>query len=97
MGRIIGISLAHFSLKCCIRGDIKLNELGFILYGGMIRGAIAFGLVLKIPDEKALGIPFDKRDFPHREQIITTTLALVIITTFVFGTFMRKAGQFFVP
>ena len=46
----------------------------------MIRGAIAFGLVLKIPVDKAVN--------PHRGIIVTTTLALVIITTVLFGSFM---------
>lgn len=94
-GRLIGIGLAHLSFKCCLGNDINFSELCFILYGGMIRGAIAFGLVLKIPDES--DIPMAKRQFPHREQIVTTTLSLVIITTFIFGTFMKLASKFFVP
>ena len=43
----------------------------------MIRGAIAFGLVLKIDD-----------DMPARPVIVTTTLALVALTTILFGTLM---------
>lgn len=43
----------------------------------MIRGAIAFGLVLKI-----------NNSFPNRDVIVTTSLALVIFTTVVFGTLM---------
>jgi len=39
----------------------------------MIRGAIAFGLVLKI-------------ETPNREVIVTTSLALVVFTTVVFGS-----------
>jgi NhaP-type Na+/H+ or K+/H+ antiporter len=46
----------------------------------MIRGAIAFGLVLKIPTDAKIN--------PHKGIIVTTTLALVIITTVVFGSFM---------
>jgi len=41
----------------------------------MIRGAIAFGLVLKI----------DKKMFKNADIIVTTTLVLVIFTTVVFG------------
>ena len=57
-----------------------MKELIFICYGGMIRGAIAFGLVLKIPIDPEIN--------PHRGIIVTTTLALVIITTVLFGSFM---------
>jgi NhaP-type Na+/H+ or K+/H+ antiporter len=64
---------------CSKKSNISLRELCFISYGGMIRGAIAFGLVLKIPDEEV---------FKERGVIVTTTLALVIITTLFFGTFM---------
>lgn len=49
----------------------------------MIRGAIAFGLVLKIPEEDdGTGV------FRERGVIVTTTLAVVIITTVLFGSFM---------
>jgi ABC-type transporter Mla maintaining outer membrane lipid asymmetry permease subunit MlaE len=41
----------------------------------MIRGAIAFGLVLKI----------DKKMFKNADIIVTTTLVLVIFTTVLFG------------
>lgn len=34
---------------CCKKKTINFNELCFITYAGMIRGAIAFALVLKIP------------------------------------------------
>jgi hypothetical protein len=43
----------------------------------MIRGAIAFGLVLKIDDS-----------IEDKSVIITTSLALVIITTLLYGSFM---------
>ena len=43
----------------------------------MIRGAIAFGLVLRIDD-----------DFTNRDVIVTTSLALVIFTTVVFGSLL---------
>lgn len=66
---------------CCLKSesDVGFRELVFICYGGMIRGAIAFGLVLKIPKNSKN---------PHIGILTTTTLALVIITTVVFGSFM---------
>ena len=78
--RCFAVLSAHYLFRLCNRkgkADVNFNELCFIIYGGMIRGAIAFGLVLEIPE-----------DFKERGAIITTTLALVIITTVVFGSFM---------
>ena len=42
----------------------------------MIRGAIAFGLVLRI----------DGKKFANRDIIVTTTLVLVIFTTVFMGS-----------
>lgn len=79
-GRIAAVFTAHgLFYYCKKKKDVSLRELCFISYGGMIRGAIAFGLVLQIPIS-------DK--FKERGVIVTTTLALVIITTVVFGSFM---------
>lgn len=54
---------------------MTVRELIFIWYAGMIRGAIAFGLVLRID-----------KGYLNREVIVTTSLSLVIFTTVVFGS-----------
>ncbi len=47
--RIIGVLGTFYTARlCCRKKTIKFRELLFITYGGMIRGAIAFALVLKI-------------------------------------------------
>ena len=49
MGRVITVFSLEGIFKLCQRkSNINLRELVFISYGGMIRGAIAFGLVLKL-------------------------------------------------
>jgi len=50
LGRGLGTLGLIALLKCCCkyRSGISLRELIFIWYAGMIRGAIAFGLVLRI-------------------------------------------------
>jgi len=49
VGRFAAVWIVHFIFRfCCKMKDIDVRELCFITYGGMIRGAIAFGLVLKI-------------------------------------------------
>ena len=53
-----------------------MKQLIFIWYAGMIRGAIAFGLVLMI----------DPKVYGNRDVIVTTSLSLVIFTTVVFGS-----------
>lgn len=57
------------------KANFTWKELIFIWYAGLVRGAIAFGLVLRIDD----GVP-------NRSVIVTTTLALVVITTIFFGS-----------
>lgn len=67
----------------------------------MIRGAIAFALVLKIPYynpkdpstcPEAVLDPGTKTCFkkPIYETMVSTTLILVMLTTLIFGTFMGK-------
>ena len=56
---------------------LKLKELLFISLAGMIRGAIALGLAVK-------SSPY----FKEFEIVCSTVLALVIISTLVFGSFM---------
>jgi hypothetical protein len=64
----------HYSLFG-YKSGIRLKDLVFIAYAGMIRGAVAFGLVLRIEPE-----------VEHRSVIVTTSLALVCFTTIVLGS-----------
>lgn len=49
IGRVIGVISTFYCCRLCFKKKtIKFNELLFITYAGMIRGAIAFALVLKI-------------------------------------------------
>ena len=61
---------------------ITWKELGFIWYAGLIRGAIAFGLVLRID-----------KDMQNRGVIVTTCLTLVVFTTIFFGSTVGVLGK----
>lgn len=70
----------------------------FITYAGLIKGSIAFALVLKIPYE---GTP-DCHDTVciskvNYELLLTTTLSIVMATTLIFGTFIKKISILLVP
>ena len=56
--------------------SLKFKEAVFISYAGMIRGAIALGLAIKA-----------EAFFSDYEFVVASTLALVIVTTLVFGSF----------
>ena len=50
IGRLIAVFGTFYLFRLCFKHKtISFNELVFISYGGMIRGAIAFALVLLIP------------------------------------------------
>lgn len=61
---------------------INFKELLFIWYAGLIRGAIAFGLVLRI-----------NPTFSNRDVIVTTCLSLVVFTTVFFGSTVGLLGK----
>jgi len=56
------------------------KEITFFCFAGLIRGAVAFALVLRLPVSAHLD--------PRRSTIITTTLTLVIVTTVIFGALL---------
>lgn len=78
VGRVGGtLGLVYlFVLIFGFKWELGLKKLIFIWYAGMIRGAIAFGLVLRISHGSS----------PNRGVIVTTSLLLVIFTTVVFGS-----------
>ena len=71
-------------LKLCKhKPNVTMKENIFIYFAGMIRGAIAFGLVLNIDT-----------DIRNRGVIVTTTLTLVLFTTLFFGTIMPLLSRY---
>ncbi len=57
------------------KSGLSIKDLFFIAYAGMIRGAVAFGLVLRIDDSVV-----------NRSVIVTSSLALVIVSTVFMGS-----------
>ena len=78
--------------------SLKFKECLFLSYAGMIRGAIAFALVLKIahdePDGYSCENCYSKDNY---DLVVSTTLMLVMFTTLIFGTFMDKVQKILVP
>ena len=88
---LIGRALGTFGLISLLKicnyekhnpKKITWKELTFIWYAGLIRGAIAFGLVLRIDDS-----------IPNRGVIVTTCLTLVVFTTIFFGSTVGLLGK----
>ena len=78
-------------MKCCSYeskhpNPLTFKELVFIWYSGLIRGAIAFGLVLRIEES-----------FPGRDLIVTTCLSLVLLSTIIFGSTIGLVGSCLFP
>lgn len=87
VGRFVGSIGLIYTLKlCCYERDnpnkMTFKELIFVWYAGMIRGAIAFGLVLRIDD-----------NVEYKKLITTTCLTLVVFTTIFFGSTVGLLGS----
>jgi len=55
--RIVAVICTFYLFRLCFKKKtINFKELLFIIYGGMIRGAIAFALVLKMPYSCPVGV-----------------------------------------
>jgi hypothetical protein len=92
VGRVIAVIGTFYLFRLCFRKKtINFRELMFITYGGMIRGAIAFALVLKIPFTCSAPVA-EVECIPNDlyEMARSTTLVIVMATTLFFGTFMKK-------
>jgi len=77
IGRLCGtLGLISLIRTCGYDANLNIREIIFIWYAGMIRGAIAFGLVLRIHSGTQ----------ENREVIVTTALMLVVFTTVFMGS-----------
>ena len=82
VARFIGtVGLIGFLRLFGHKPKVSFKQLLFICYAGLIRGAIAFGLVLKLDKDLVA-------DDDTRNVITTTALTLVVSTTIVFGGLM---------
>jgi NhaP-type Na+/H+ or K+/H+ antiporter len=93
-GRIIAIIGTFYLFRLCFKKKtIEFKELMFITWGGMIRGAIAFALVLKIPYDGAQNCKAGEECYTAEQYSLaqSTTLIIVMMTTLIFGTFMKLA------
>jgi NhaP-type Na+/H+ or K+/H+ antiporter len=104
-GRIIAVFATFFLFRLCTKTrTINIRELFFITYAGMIRGAIAFALVLTLPYKSKDGLTCSEKtipvascfDYDNYKMLVSTTLMLVVLTTLVFGTFMAVVQSFLV-
>ena len=85
IGRFVGSLGLVVLLKLCCKYDSGLNlkDLIFISFCGVIRGAIAFGLVLRLDNS-----------LPNRELIVTTSYIVVVVTTIFFGSIVGYGSKF---
>ena len=84
LGRLCGtLGLMGLCSMCGYKSGLSLEELIFIWYAGLIRGAIAFGLVLRID-----------HGYTNRDVIVTTSLSLVVFTTVVVGSTVGVLGEY---
>lgn len=77
----IPIGIFAIFKKCKI--SINFKQMLIIWFSGLIRGAIAFALALKIDDEIAV----------HKKQLVSITLVIVLMTTIIFGGLMAAFAK----
>ena len=81
----ISLFLNIFKLKIF---SFDMSERGITFFAGCIRGAIAFGLAISMPQDSGEG---EK----NKKMLISSTLILVFISTLLFGALMSPIVKFF--
>jgi len=70
----------------CVKGDgsnkLTFNEISFLTYAALIRGAIAFGLVENLSEHILVD---NETGFNKKDVIVSTVFVLVVTSTFIFG------------
>jgi NhaP-type Na+/H+ or K+/H+ antiporter len=85
IGRYLGVFISYYLFAFFPGSNYNLlsfAQLSFISYAALIRGAIAFGLILKVGDD--LDIDGEHKNLDILES---STCFLVILTTVIFGSF----------
>jgi NhaP-type Na+/H+ or K+/H+ antiporter len=83
IGRFIStLGLVNSLRLCCHTPRMSNKKLFFLCYAGFIRGAVAFGLVLRLDDS-----------IPNKSVIITSSLSCVIATIMLFGGTVQIIGK----
>ena len=83
VARLLSVLIVQYSfLLCGGKKSLKFKECVFLAYAGMIRGAIALGLAIKA-----------EHYFTEYGFVVTSVLALVIISTLLFGSFMPLVAK----
>jgi len=91
ISRFLGtVCLLYFIKLCGHQTQITFRQALFVFISGIIRGAIAFGLVLQLT-------PDIVSDPLNRSLITTTCLTLVVSTTLFFGTTLSYIRKVLVP
>ena len=67
---------------CCYNSGVRWQEVFFIAFAGILRGAIAFGLTTRLPFDMA-----------NRGIVLTTALSIVVFTIVFFGLWVGFVGN----
>lgn len=83
IGRIISVYLVSGLVKLIRRSNWKVNckELNIIWYSGIVRGSVAFALILTVN-------PANPSELNQIQVIKSSVLFMVFFTTIIFGGFM---------
>ena len=90
IGRFLAVYGISLLLSLCRLKifSFDMSERGITFFAGCIRGAIAFGLAISLPEDKGEGEKI-------KQMLTSSTLVLVFISTVLFGALMSPIVKFF--
>lgn len=102
IGRFVGVYFSYYLFEICSRSRcdnsaLTFRQLTFIAWAALIRGAIAFALVLQIGDDLEVEVEGKESHHEIRDILESSTCFLVIITTLVFGSLTPLVQRCLLP